>query len=115
TLLSAAVLALIATITDPGAVIGGLAVVGFAYGAIIALYPVAVARYYRPDETAKVFGRVFTAWGIAGLGAPWLAGVLFDLWGGEEGARVLAAAAALLSAGVTILLPAQQSSFPATA
>lgn len=106
---SASVLALIAMMTDPGAVIGGLALIGLAYGAIIALYPVAVASYYRPDETAKVFGRVFTAWGIAGLGAPWLAGVLFDVSGGYEAALILAAAAALFAAGVTTLLPAPRS------
>lgn len=106
---SASVLALIAITTGPGAVIGGLALVGFAYGAIIALYPVAVATYFRPGETARIFGRVFTAWGLAGLGAPWLAGVLFDIWGGYEAALILAAVAALLGAGVTTLLPAPRS------
>ena len=61
-----------------------LCVIGFAYGAIIAVYPYAVAYYFGAAAAAKIYGRVFTAWGLAGLGAPWLAGYLFDLNGTDK-------------------------------
>jgi hypothetical protein len=52
-----------------------------------------------------MYGLVFTAWGLAGLGAPWLAGVLFDAGGGYGPALIIAAGAALASALAVGLLP----------
>ncbi|WP_162913369.1 MFS transporter [Rhodospirillaceae bacterium SYSU D60014] len=105
TILSAAVLALLAYTTSPVAAIVALASVGFAYGGIIAIYPIAIADYYRPEDVAKVFGRVFTAWGIAGLAAPWIAGILFDASGSYVLALALAAVAALFAAATAMTLP----------
>jgi len=56
-----------------------LALIGFSYGAIIAVYPVAVADAYGSHASAKMYGQVFTAWGLAGLLGPWVSGWLFDL------------------------------------
>jgi OFA family oxalate/formate antiporter-like MFS transporter len=74
-----------------------LGVVGFAYGSIIAIYPVAIAGSFG-EHGAKAYGRVFIAWGLAGLAAPWCAGVIFDLRGDYGLAMLIAALVALLSA-----------------
>ena len=56
----------------------GLGAVGFAYGGIIAAYPAVIAERFPGNAGPRVYGRVFTAWGTAGLIAPWTAGLLFD-------------------------------------
>jgi OFA family oxalate/formate antiporter-like MFS transporter len=55
-----------------------LAVVGFSYGGIIAAYPAVIAKIFGAANSSRIYGRVFTAWGCAGIFAPWLAGILFD-------------------------------------
>lgn len=56
----------------------GLGIVGFCYGAIIAVYPVAVADVYGVMAAPRIYGQVFTAWGLAGLFGPWVSGWIFD-------------------------------------
>lgn len=99
--------ALLVLAAGPGAAttLLGLGVVGLAYGAIIAVFPAAVSRYFGPLEAARTYGRVFTAWGLAGLAAPWAAGHLYDLYDSYRPALVAAAFAAFLSAGVVLALP----------
>ena len=80
-------------------------VVGFAYGAIIAVYPAAVTAHYGAARSARVYGRVFTAWGLAGLAGPWLAGALYDLSGTYSVALGLAALAGVVSACFAFALP----------
>ena len=104
-LLSAATLTVLAAAPLPALAIGGLAVVGFAYGAVIAVYPVATSVYVGQDLAAKAYGRVFLAWGLAGLLAPWTAGALFDARGDYSLALALAAGCGLLSALVATRLP----------
>ncbi len=60
-----------------------LGLIGFAYGAIIAIYPAVISRQFGADGP-RIYGRVFTAWGTAGLFAPWVAGQIFD-WSGGYG------------------------------
>ena len=55
-----------------------LVLIASLYGAIIAIYPTLVNHLVGNDLSAKVYGKVFTAWGAAGLLAPSLAGWLFD-------------------------------------
>jgi len=77
----------------------GLGLVGYSYGSIIAIYPVAVADVFGALAAPKIYGQVFTAWGIAGLLGPWISGWLFDLTGTYTIAIVIAA----LFSGVSIL------------
>jgi len=74
-----------------------LGVVGFSYGSIIAIYPVAIADRFG-QHGPQAYGRVFLAWGFAGLVAPWSAGFIFDRFAGYQPALLIAAAVALLSA-----------------
>ena len=56
----------------------GLGLVGYCYGALIAVYPVAVADVFGAIAAPRIYGQIFTAWGLAGLLGPWLSGWLFD-------------------------------------
>ena len=76
--------------------IAGLIIIGFTYGAIIAIYPLAVSILFGAGAASKIYGRVFTAWGLAGLAGPWFAGYLFD----ESGAYTVS----LLTAGLVSLI-----------
>lgn len=105
TLISAAMLFLLATSASPIVVIAGLTVIGFAYGAIVGVYPVAVAVYYGARQSARMFGRVFTAWAVAGLTGPWFAGLVYDMTGGYAIALVLAGVAVLVATIVCAALP----------
>ncbi len=96
-LLSAVTLAFLASGTGGTLLLLGLALVGFAYGAIIAVYPAAIAQRYGAVAGVKVYGRVFTAWGAAGLLAPWAAGLLFEESGNYRLALLGAAALAIVS------------------
>jgi len=88
---SAVATALAVVATTASQTIACLSLVGFAYGAIIAVYPVAAA-------SSRSFGRVFTAWGVAGLIGPWMAGALYDATGDYTVALLIAAAASAAAA-----------------
>ena len=96
-LLSALALLGIGVAENAWVTVGLLALVGFAYGSIIAIYPVVISDYFS-DRGAQAYGRVFIAWGFAGLVAPWSAGVIYDLYGGYQLAMVIAAVIAIVSA-----------------
>lgn len=75
-----------------------LGVVGFAYGGTIATYPAAIANLFPGEDGPHAYGRVFTAWGAAGLVTPWLAGQIYDWTGHYTAALWAAAALGILSA-----------------
>lgn len=76
----------------------GLFLVGLGYGAIIALYPVVIADVFGKLASPRIYGQVFTAWGIAGLLAPWVSGLLFDSFGNYSASLLLA----MLLAGLSL-------------
>jgi OFA family oxalate/formate antiporter-like MFS transporter len=80
--------------------LGTLTVVGFSYGAIIAVYPVAVLAIFGSASSSRIYGRVFTSWGFVGLLGPWLAGYFYD----SSGQYTLAISAALGSSVLSILV-----------
>ncbi len=96
-LLSTLSLALLALLGGPLTTVTLLSLAGFSYGAVIAVYPVAIANDFGAHGP-RVYGQVFTAWGLAGLCAPWSAGLLFDLAADYRVALVLAAVIAAASA-----------------
>ena len=99
--LSALVLLMLAFSKNALLVVALLGLVGFCYGAIIAIYPVAIASEFG-EQGPKAYGRVFTAWGFAGLVAPWSAGLIYDHQLDYQLALIVAAVTALLSAVVVI-------------
>ena len=73
------------------AILVSLGLVGFAYGGTIAAWPSVISKRVGMAQSAKIYGRVFTAWGIAGVAGPWLAGTLYDGTGSYGIALVIAA------------------------
>jgi len=86
---------------------GGLALLalcGVCYGMVISAIPVLVRRRSGPQQFARVFGYVFTSWGVAGLAGPLVAGKLHDLGGSYDLPLALAAIAAGTAAVLSLLL-----------
>jgi OFA family oxalate/formate antiporter-like MFS transporter len=96
-LLSAFALLCISATTNAQATMLLLGIVGLSYGSIIAIYPVAISNGFG-EQGPQAYGRVFIAWGFAGLVAPWSAGVIYDGYAGYEPAMLIAALVALVSA-----------------
>jgi OFA family oxalate/formate antiporter-like MFS transporter len=96
-LIAASALLIISLAASAPMVVALLSLVGFSYGSIIAVYPVAIANYFGA-QGPRAYGQVFTAWGFAGLVAPWSAGLVYDLHAGYELAMIIAAVLAFLSA-----------------
>ena len=82
-----------------------LGFVGVAYGGMTAVYAVAIRRFYGRETVGRIFGRLLSAWGVAGLLAPWLAGVIYDLEGEYATAVTYVAIAAGLAVLVSLALP----------
>jgi OFA family oxalate/formate antiporter-like MFS transporter len=80
-----------------------LCAVGAGYGCIAASLPAIVANSYGADRLASLYGRLFTAWGAAGLAAPYLGGVLFDRTGDYAMATTAAAVTSLVAALLGLL------------
>ena len=76
----------------------GLAIVGFIYGAIIAAYPAVIAALFGKVDSIRIYGLIFTAWGVAGFLGPWLAGIFYDSHGHYSFALLIAAIAGIMSA-----------------
>jgi predicted MFS family arabinose efflux permease len=77
--------------------LSALTVIGFTYGALIAVYPVAIARRFGATASASAYGQVFIAWGAAGLLAPVVAGALYDATRSYQYPMLLALCLSLLA------------------
>jgi len=56
----------------------GAVLVGFNYGGIFALFPAITADFFGNKEVGRNYGWVFTAYGVAGITGPLLAGLFKD-------------------------------------
>lgn len=77
-LLSGSALIAMAELPNGVPLLTGFALLGFSYGATIAAYPAIISNHFGAQAGVAIYGRVFTAWGLAGLLAPWFAGVIYD-------------------------------------
>ncbi|MDR3562174.1 MAG: OFA family MFS transporter [Negativicutes bacterium] len=59
----------------------GVMLTGLCYGSAFALFPVTVADFYGVKNLGGNYGLVFSAWGVAGLLGPLLAGWVVDVFG----------------------------------
>ncbi len=99
-LTTAACLWLMPALSGFAAVVLTLGTIGFCYGALIVVYPAAIVQYFGIADAARIYGRVFTAWGLAGLTAPWFAGVLYTWLGEYQFTIMLAGFVGLTSSAV---------------
>ena len=81
--------------------VGGLAVLGFCYGAVSALVPAATADLVGVAAFPRAYARVFSAWGVAGLTAP-VAGAGLIARSGDTPEVLLLAGLPLVVAGVAV-------------
>jgi MFS transporter, OFA family, oxalate/formate antiporter len=87
----------------PWLVLTSFAGTGLAYGAVSALVPAATADRVGTHAFPRTYGRVFTAWGCAGLAAPLVGGALTG-GGGERAHLVLLIGVPLIPAALALLL-----------
>ena len=78
---------------------------GIGYGMLISAIPAVIRQSGGAAPFPTLFGIVFTAWGMAGLCGPALAGLVFDLTASYDTAILLAFASAAGGALLTLLLP----------
>jgi OFA family oxalate/formate antiporter-like MFS transporter len=55
--------------------------IGVGYGSLASAVPMAIVKSHGAERLSVVYGRLFTAWGAAGLLAPLVGGILFDRTG----------------------------------
>jgi MFS family permease len=108
-LLSGSALWLILGVATPAAASVALFAMGVGYGAMAGGYPVVVSHLYGIANVSRVYGRVFTAWGLAGLAGPLLAGILFDQAHDYRLALLLGGAAAIGAGLVCTAIPARDA------
>ena len=77
------------------------------YGAIIAIYPTLVTKLFGLEKSAWAYGRIFTAWGFAGLTAPSIAGFFYDYSDNYSSSLLLAAILSTLAAIIIWRLPSK--------
>lgn len=80
-LLQVTAYALFPSFNTPVSLIIGIAVVGFAFGGMLTLFPAATADYFGIKNFGVNYGMVITAWGIGGVFGPLLGGIVRDLTG----------------------------------
>lgn len=75
----------------------GVTLVAFSYGLIASAIPVLTRAITSTFTFGHTFALVFTAWGVAGLLSPWLAGISFDATGNFTASFGFALASSLIA------------------
>lgn len=83
--------------------IAGAAIVGFNYGACLALFPATTADYWGTKNLGLNYGILFTAWGVGGVFGPILAGRIADMTGNYTGAYYISASLLLLAVALSFV------------
>ncbi len=90
------VFALFATFVTAVPLFIGTALVGFAFGEMLTLFPAITANYFGTKNLGVNYGLVFTAWGGGGVFGPLLGGIVRDATGTFDTAYYI-------SAGISII------------
>ncbi len=75
--------------------------VGFNFGGNLALFPSTTADFFGIKNVGMNYGLMFTAYGVAGIAGPILAGSVFDITGSYMWAFIPAGIACLIAAGIS--------------
>ena len=92
--------------TTPELLIFGAAFTGLCYGTIFTLFPATTADFYGVRNLGVNYGLVFTAFGVAGVTGPYIAGKIRDHSGSYHNAFTISAVMLLLGAVLAFLLKA---------
>lgn len=101
-LAQAAAMLVLPTVQGQAGFFAASAVVGFSYGACLALFPATVSDYWGARGFGLNYGLLFTAWGVGGVFGPLLAGRIADATGSYALACHIAAGLMLAAAGLTL-------------
>ncbi len=82
--------------------------VGFNFGGNLALFPSTTADFFGTKNVGINYGLMFTAYGVAGIAGPILAGNVFDMTGSYMWAFIPAGVACLIAAGISLGLKSPQ-------
>ena len=107
---AAAGFALILTAPGPTTAVVALGLQGLAYGLASGGYPAAIGIYFGLARYGRYLGFLITAWGVAGLTGPWLAGRLYDLSGGYEASETIGLVVVLAALALTFAIPRPNAS-----
>lgn len=81
----------------------GTAIAGLGYGALLSLFPSVTADYYGVKNFGGNYGVLYTAWGLAGILGPIVAGMLVDMTGAYQLAYGFAALLLAVSLGLAFI------------
>jgi len=76
--------------------------IGFNFGGNLALFPSTTADYFGTRNVGINYGLMFTAYGVAGIAGPILAGSVFDMTGSYQWAFIPSGIACLIAAGISL-------------
>jgi OFA family oxalate/formate antiporter-like MFS transporter len=99
--MQAVMMGLLAIAQTPALLVPVAALVGFAYGANLALFPSTTQGYFGTKNYGVNYGLVFTAWGVGGVFGSMTAGTIVDSTGGYGIAYAVAALLCVAAAGLT--------------
>lgn len=89
--------------TTPVSLAVGTAMTGLSYGALFSLFPAATADFYGIRNLGVNYGLVFTAWGLAGVIGPLLAGWAVDTTGSYQLSYLVCAVLLIIASGLTLM------------
>ena len=81
----------------------GVCAVGFAYGGYLALMPSITADYFGTKSLGANYGYLFTAWGIAGVGGPFMIDFIKTSTGAFTNAMYITAGACVVGIILTLM------------
>ena len=88
-----------------GMAVGAMSLACLGYGLLSGSYAASLARYFGPGLFGRMSGRLYTAWGLAGIAGPWIAGTSFDRTHAYTAAIAIAACAMATGAVLSLALP----------
>jgi OFA family oxalate/formate antiporter-like MFS transporter len=87
----------------------GICIVGFSYGGYLALMPSITADYFGTKSLGTNYGYLFTAWGVAGVGGPYMIDAIKATTGAFTNAMYLISAACV--AGIVLVFISKKPEF----
>lgn len=82
----------------------GSLVITFSYGAVLAVFPSAAGDFFGTRNMGFNYAILFSAWGVAGMAGPKLAGYLLDTTGGYESTFMICAGVSFAAAAIGLMV-----------
>ena len=82
----------------------GSLVITFSYGAVLAVFPSAAGDFFGTRNMGFNYAILFSAWGVAGMAGPKLAGYLLDTTGGYESTFMVCAGVSFVAAAIGLMV-----------